>query len=453
MSDQRYVYAWAIAAVAMMLGQAGGQTADLPPPTTVTSNTSQARPLTLEQALQWALENNPALRYQRQAHNIAAAEMVIARTYPFNPTWENRIQQASGPASAGITNAVPIEELLLLELEIRGQGKYRREVACAALSRTDWTIAAQEQTLAVQVVRAFNALLYQQEKVRLLERVVQLDQQLVSDVTRLFRANTLGASDRIVAETELDDARAALSLGSLNVNTAQAALRTTLGAVTETFTAEGTFELPETPLDEAALASQALERRPDLHARQSALTEADATLRLTVADRFGNPTIGPAFTYDPTRVSSIGAQINIPLPVLNTHRGAIMRTEALRIQALLDLQQTQITIRQEVEAAVAHLRAAQGRATMYRTRVLPNLEKSLQDMRRLFLAKVQGVDLLKVVDVQRKLGLAQAAYLDALYEESQARAELFAAVGSLPVAAAPVPPSVEVLPPLAPKAP
>jgi cobalt-zinc-cadmium efflux system outer membrane protein len=440
----------ALATVAVVIGQASVQTADLPAPRVVVVDRDGTQPLTLEQALRWALENNPTLRTQRQAHNVAAAEMVIARTYPFNPALENRIQDASGPASAGIDNVVPMEEVLVLELEVRGQGKYRREVASAALSRTDWTIAAEEQTLAVQVVRAFDALLYQQEKMRLLERVVQLDQELVADVTRLFNVNILGASDRIVAETELDDARAALSLGRVNVITTQAALRTALGAVTELFTAEGTLAMPPVPLDLATLTEQALQRRPDLKARQSALLEADASLRLTVANRYGNPSLGPVFVYDPTRISSVGAQINVPLPVLNSHRGDILKGQALRAQAELELQQTEITIRQDVEAAVAHLRAAGARTIMYRTQVLPHLEQGLQDVRKLFQANAKGVGLLQVVDVQRKLVTAQAAYLDALYEQSQARAELFAAVGALPVAVETSPPSVEVPPPKAP---
>jgi cobalt-zinc-cadmium efflux system outer membrane protein len=454
MSHRKHFYGIsALATVAIAIGHAAAQTTDLPAPRVVPVARDSTQPLTLEQALRWALENNPTLRTQRQAHNVAAAEMVIARTYPFNPALENRVQDASGPTSAGIGNVVPIEEVLVLELEVRGQGKYRREAASAALSRTDWTIADQEQTLAVQVVRAFDALLYQQEKMRLLERVVQLDQELVANVTRLFNANVLGASDRIVAETELDDARAALSLGRVNVITAQAALRTALGTVTETFTAEGTLEMPPAPLDLATLTEQALQRRPDLKARQSALLEAEASLRLTDANRYGNPAIGPVFTYDPSRASSIGAQINVPLPVLNNHRGDILKAQAVRAQAQLELQQTEITIRQEVEAAVAHLRAAEARATMYRTQVLPHLEQALQDVRKLFQANAKGVGLLQVVDVQRKLATAQAAYLDALFEQSQARAELFAAVGSLPVAVEVHPPSLEVLPGLTPKAP
>src|SRR5438477_10714407 len=50
--------------------------------------------LTLEAAVSYALSNNPTLAVQRQQHGIAAARVVIADPYPFNPIRENRIQAA-----------------------------------------------------------------------------------------------------------------------------------------------------------------------------------------------------------------------------------------------------------------------------------------------------------------------------------------------------------------------
>src|SRR5271155_3594431 len=77
--------------------------------------------LSLDQALQWAFQFNPELAAIRQQHGIASAQVIIADTYPFNPVLENRVQASSGPTSAGITNRVPLEHILVWELEVRGQ--------------------------------------------------------------------------------------------------------------------------------------------------------------------------------------------------------------------------------------------------------------------------------------------------------------------------------------------
>src|SRR5207302_1767801 len=101
-------------------------------------------------------------------------------------------------------------------------------------------------------------------------------------------------------------------------------LRRALGLVNGTLELRGNFEAPPYTDDRDALTEIALEQRADLRARQRAVDEAEAALRLAIANRFGNPTLGAAYTYDPTRVNDIGAQINVPIPVLNTHRGQIL---------------------------------------------------------------------------------------------------------------------------------
>src|SRR5207244_8568580 len=103
----------------------------------------------------------------------------------------------------GITNSVPLDHLLLLEIEVRGQRKYRRQGAAAGLSRTDWEIAYQEQTLAVQVIRAYIGLIYRQEKLRLIEETLRINQQLVEDTKRLINLGKLKQGDRYTAESEV----------------------------------------------------------------------------------------------------------------------------------------------------------------------------------------------------------------------------------------------------------
>jgi cobalt-zinc-cadmium efflux system outer membrane protein len=416
--------------------------------------------LTLGVAVQWALEHNPELAAVRQQHGVAAAGVVIARTYPFNPVLENRVQQASGPFSAGITNQVPIEEILTWEVELRGQGRYRRQQASATLSRTDWEIAAQEQALATRVIRAFDTVVYRQEKLRLLEETVGLDERLLTQVQDLFDAGRLRSPDLITARTELADARSAVGPGRTVVTTARAELYRALGVVDGAFELQGTLDRPAPPWDGPTLTDAALRRRADLRARQAAEAEAEARLRLTVANRYGNPSIGPAFTYDNSRVSEVGAQVNVPLPVCNTNRGEILQQQAERARAVLEVRQTEVAVLQDVQAALARLARARAAVEVYRSTIIPELETDVAAIKRLLSRGEAGVDVLRVVDVQRKLLRARDTYLDALFDLSEAEADLVAAVGDPAVLLTPCPappapePAPEVAPPpaLAPEA-
>ncbi|MFL5342842.1 MAG: TolC family protein [Gemmataceae bacterium] len=383
--------------------------------------------LTMSAAVQYALENNPGLNAQRQNHGIAAAKVVIADTYPFNPIAENRVQAAMGPQSAGITNSVPLEHLLLLEVELRGQRKYRRQGAAAGLSRTDWEIAYQEQTLAVQVIRAYIGLIYRQEKLRLIEQTLRINQQLVEDARRLITAGKLKPGDRVTAESELLVTQDALKVGQTELVTARQELFRVLGVVNMTFDLEGALEAQPWNWDPVALSDLAVERRADLHARQAALFEASAAMKLAKANRYGNPVVGPAFTYDPTRITMVGAQVNVPIPLLNTHRGEIRQSEAEYALAAWQVEQAEITVRQDVASALARLDAAEQRAAQIKTVTIPKLKEHLEDLGTFLNAGEATI--LNMVDVRRKLLQAQDSYLDALWAVRQARADVLAATG------------------------
>jgi outer membrane protein TolC len=391
--------------------------------------------LSLGEAVAWALENNPALMALRQQHGIAAAGVVVAHTYPFNPIWEDKTQANNGPVSAGITSRVATEHLLLLELELRGQGGFRRQEASANLSRTDWEIAAQEQALAVLVIRAYQNVVYQQERLRLIEQTIRLNEQLVQETQKLFNAGKVRGADLILARTEVEDARSLLGPGRTAVVTATAELRRALGIVNgPPLVLDGKLDMAAPVPDVAAGTEEAFQRRPDLFAHRAAVAQAEAAVRLEIANRFGNPTVGPAYTYDPTRINEIGAQINLPVPVFNTRRGQIQQRQAEQTRAVLELRQTEIQIRQDVEAALNRLASARAAAEVYRTSVLPSFQTALEGIEKLFVQGEPGVDVLRIIDMRRKLIRARDSYLGTLWEVSQARADLVAAIGSLGVA-------------------
>lgn len=260
--------------------------------------------LTLDAAVGWALRNHPELAALRQQHGIAAANVVIADTYPFNPVSETRAQVNSGPESAAITNAVALEQFVLLEVEVHHQRSYRRQEAAAALGRTGWEIAAQEQAAAVRVIRAFHGLIYRREKLRLVAETLRLNEQLVEQVRHLMDAGRLRGADLLLARTEVVNVRAIRGASQAILERALAEFYRALGVVCGPVELVGSLDMPPLEGDCDALMEAALGQRPDLQARQAAIAEAEARVRLETANRWGNPIVGPAFTYDPPWASS-----------------------------------------------------------------------------------------------------------------------------------------------------
>jgi cobalt-zinc-cadmium efflux system outer membrane protein len=427
-SDSRWILSPTSILLALLCWSGVGSSVSRAGPPEACPDTLPAK-LSLNDAVVWALQHNPELAAVRQQHGIAAAGIVIANTYPFNPIWEGKIRPADGPLSAGITNRVSNEHKFLIDVEIRGQRKFRRQSAYAALSRTDWEIAFQETSLAVRVLRAFNALLYRREKLQVLEQMVQVNQGAADEIEKQVKLAHLRPADLTLIRAEVADARAQMELGRTALVPAKIELRRAMGLIDEEFQPLGILEAPLGTWDAGLLTETALTRRADLHGRQAAVAEAEAKVNLAIADRFGNPNLGPAYEYDPTRINLIGAQITLPLPVFNTHRGEIMQRQAERTRAFLEVQQTEVLIRQEVHGGLERLNQARALLRTYQETLVPMLEKSRTELNQLLRVGGQGVTALTLIDINRKLLKAREAELDARWELKQAQLDLAAAVG------------------------
>jgi outer membrane protein TolC len=382
-----------------------------------------------EEAVAYALQNNPTLHAARLQRGLAEGGVVIARTYPFNPIAETYEQPDVGPKTAGITNHFQFQATVRLDLELRGQGKHRQSAAEALLTRTEWEIATQELLVSVATARAFNSVLYRKRKLDVVEDTIRLNELVVDVVKKLVDAGRLRPADLLVARTELDANRALLGQGKVALAVARSDLRHQFGSLNDTFEVKGELDLPIPTIDQETYVKAAFQVRPDLQARKATVSEAQARLRLQVADRYGNISFGPSYQVDDTSTSYIGFAFFAPIPVLNNRQGEILQAQATVSRSIADVREIEVHSEQEVQAALIRLAEAKKWADSYVREVLPNLRKASQDMERLLQQNDPGVDVIKVIDVQRNYLRAFDSYLDALYEVSQSRVDLAAAVG------------------------
>jgi outer membrane protein TolC len=411
---------------------------------------AQVPSLSLGKAIVAALEHNPDLAVIRKQRGIAQAGIIISRTYPFNPIWQTYAMATSGPASAGITNSLAIQQNFRLDLELRGQGGIRQNAAQAVLSRTEWEIANQELIVAVRTIRAFHTVVYRQDKNKLLEDAVRVQVEALKKIERLVNAGQLTQADLLVARGDLVEARAALGPSRALQVAASNELRRTLGVNGDVPPVHGDLEAlaPEADLD--GLESLARQRRPDLHALEMIVAEADQRVRLEIANRYGNPSLGPSWNYNETRVSFTGIWMIYQLPVLNTRQGDIMQRQAERDRAVADARRLKLQVEQDVQAARDRLREARKAVSYFAAESLPTLQAAADKLESLFAGG--GVDVLRPIDAQRRLLRARDTYLDTLWELSQARADLALAVGDFSLVLGPpadaVPSRPTLLPPV-----
>jgi outer membrane protein TolC len=104
------------------------------------------------------------------------------------------------------------------------------------------------------------------------------------------------------------------------------------------------------------------------------------------------------------------------------------------VQARFTVRQTQTEIWQDVTFATAKVAETRQLVENYRQDILPSLRKGLEDTQLLFQQGQGGVDILRVLDVRRKLLKAEDGYLDALLAYTTAMADLAQGVGDASVA-------------------
>jgi outer membrane protein, heavy metal efflux system len=409
---------------------AGPVSAD--PPLTMPEQPAQV--LTLETAIALTLQRNPELAVARRQRGIAESGMVIARTYPFNPVATTAVMAIGGPGDAGITNRVFNQNTLTQEVEVRGQGKIRRAAAAAALSRVEWEVATQEQQMAVRTMRAFLGYVYQQEKLRVLDETVRLQEETAAKVKQLTEQGKLRPADLLLVRFDEAELRAQRGPRLNQTIAAWHDLRMLLGVQTEVVSVAGRLARSAPPGDAAEWTRSAYGSRADLHAVDVAYQEAEQLERLEIANRFGNPNIGLKTEYNESRIYFTGGTLQCPLPWFNTRRGEILRRRAEKEKVLADRHRLEIQIQQQVLAAMDRLREAQKSVQLFETDILPAARQTRDAFDKLFAQGEPGVDFLRWSEVHRRYWRSEDSYLDALWLLNQTIADLAAAVGDFTLA-------------------
>jgi cobalt-zinc-cadmium efflux system outer membrane protein len=115
-------------------------------------------------------------------------------------------------------------------------------------------------------------------------------------------------------------------------------------------------------------------------------------------------------------------------PLFNRKQGEILQRQAERDKVLMDVRRVEVQIQLDVQSAMARLDQARKWRATYEDQTLPALSRFQQTLEKMYAQGQPGVDVTKLIDIRRRLLKSRDAYLDALWEFSQARADLVAAV-------------------------
>lgn len=397
--------------------------------------------LTLDQAVQLCLINDPQLRAGLEAISQANADALTASlkpnpilftdiqllplTRPFTPT------RQGGPPQQDVQLGLPIDWLLF--------GKRAAAMASAAqgvqISQADY-----EDLIRQRVAQAKLAFFDVAET----DSLVGLARQDVANLTDLETSiqKSVAAGGRPQVELERIRLNLLVSRRTLRDVEAQsymarARLNAIVGGVltNRAYTTEGAFDQPlraQIPSTETAY-ELALENRPDLNSLRWRVSQARA--QMLVEQRKAKPEMTLTFGYThqyqlrtigfPDAESWSGA-LGMPLPIYNRNQGNRMKAQSVAVQNQFQLEAGELALWSEIESVLAELTAARNNAMAVADIEMKLAEKVLDSMRTSY--GLGGRTLLELLDAQRSYRDTRRAYANTRANYWRAHTKFQAAV-------------------------
>jgi len=414
--------------------------------------------LSLDDAIETALNQNPDLAAIRQTEGVSEAALGVAQTYPFNPWVQVRTTPYQRTTDGG-TGSTFHYVLLQQNVQLAHQQQFREDVACSQLNQVRWNIHNFELLNVAQTARLYLTALYQRGIRDLARSNAELNQQLLQISERQLDAGQITSADVAIVRIDARSTRQQADLAEANYQTALLDLRRQLNipfdqpleltgdlsqfrwrsahdaALSQAGSRSGDSELALGDLhvrDDNALIMRIADGRPDIMAAKADIETAHANYRLANAMRTPDLLIGPFYQRDDFGTVFAGLQAQMDLQVNNSFRPLTRQREAEYRQRSVTWEQLQTRAELEAVATASRYERARQLVEAARPDFTDDLPKELERLEAQF--KANEVDVLRIFQGRTSLINNRRAALDLLNELAQATAAFTAASGIPPKA-------------------
>lgn len=447
------------------------------------SATAGAQPVTLQQAIDTALEHNPDLRLSQLGVEGAAAQQAIAGAAP-NPTLTlqsfninpNAGVGAGGLRSKTVDSAVRVDQLI----ERGGKRELRVENAAKLAAASGSDLRDTRRQVRLLVSQAYYDLLAADGKLAITRESAQLFDRTVEAARKRQRAGDLAPAD--VARAQVDALRArndvlqaesdlfvarqtlALVMGEPanaaqltaldawpDIPAAQAdsfAVSAASGNATNAISATNAANVNGGIVNIANIGNAVahaindgdddgvLSRRPDVLAAQARFDAAQAARKLALASRSADVTVGLQFEHYPTSITntqgsgnSFGIALQIPLFVRYGYDGEVRAADVALDTARENMHQARVQAHSELELSQDRVRSAADKLRRYEGNgsdsIIGAAKKSADAAEFAFQRGALGI--MDLLDVRRTYRAAQLEALAARADYAKSLAALQAA--------------------------
>ena len=379
--------------------------------------------VTLQQALELALEHNPELKAFSWDISAAEAGRFQAGLRP-NPEFTVEIEEIGGAGDrSGFDGA---ETTIALAQPIETGQKRARRTTLASLEKelAEWDYKAKRLDVTREVTEAFIAVLAWQERLDLTQELVRIAEQAHSAVSQRVEAGRDSPIEQTKSGVALATARIEPQRAMRTLESARRRLAAAWGARAARFDAVA-GELGEiSPVASSDELSRLVSQNPDVARWQAEKRRCRAALELEKARAVSDVTLsGGLRWFNETDDSAAVFGLSIPLSVSDRNQGGIRKATYLLAKTQESGKAAEIQVLVSLDEAAQRLAATYAEATALKNDVLPGAQSSFDAVSEGY--RDGKFDYLQVLDAQRTLFEAGGRYIESLtaYHKAKADAE------------------------------
>lgn len=387
-----------------------------------TNASSSTQALTLDAAIQLALENNPGIRASGARAEAASGRANQARLWS-NPELE--LSAEDWPVSDGQGFSDAKQTIGIAQtLPFPGKKSLDKQMGGAGVKLSEAELALRRTELVRDVKAAFCRVLASEQLVAVSTQLAAVAASSAATARKRVEAGAAAYQEQLRAEVQLEQARTELTGFERELAAARQVLATLLGRPeSNNATLTGTLAERPDPSLLAATMEHCLANHPSLNAAQANLDRARLESRRAKLEPYPDVKVGVAGgRIGATDESIIQLGFTLPLPIVDRGKGKQQEAQANANVAEAELHEVQQQLQREWANALKRYRTAAEQVASYRDRILPKATEALHLVQTGF---EQGkFDFIDLVDTQRTTAEARLAYQQKLLEMNVAQAEL-----------------------------
>ena len=396
-----------------------------------------------------------AIFYKRNLDLIAAqynidqsqADEVVASAIP-NPTLSVQILELANKANMGSAaqgcNSSPQVSCGVAQyysfsqlIEVAGKRGLRMESSAFGTQAAQSDFRDAVRIFSNMVRDAYYQLLQMQKNRWLAQEIVNHYQEITSANTLRFKKGDISESDYLRVKMEAMRADSDLDSAQTAVVQAQAGLAQILRWPDNSLQFQAKDSWPEFAdigqvLPAEDLMDKALQQRPDLQGDKLRNAQAEKLLELSRRLKYPDVTVNAGYAHDPSNnnLNSFFVGLSVPVPLFYQYQGEADKAAVGLNQSKVAVEQTELSIRNDVVSAMANLKSADKIVQRFREGLLDDA-LSVRDSSELAYSK-GATSVLDFIEAQRSYKSIMRDYFEAMINQTNAYYDFAKSLGVEP---------------------